>query len=83
MTMLRRHAFVSRHTRPRRPPHVPEVRLYLADRIEPLWRAVEEERGARGARGALPPFWAFAWAGGQAVARYLLDHPAEGALPAL
>lgn len=72
--MPRRHAFVSRHTRPRRPPHVPEVRLYLADRIEPLWRAVEEERGER---GAPPPFWAFAWAGGQAVARYLLDHPAE------
>lgn len=74
MTMPRRHAFIPRHTRPRRPPHVPEVRLYLTDRIEPLWRAVEEERGER---GVPPPFWAFAWAGGQAVARYLLDHPAE------
>src|SRR5438270_1787584 len=48
------------------------MRLYLADEIRPLWRIVEEEQGAR---DVPPPFWAFAWVGGQAIARYLLDHP--------
>jgi predicted nicotinamide N-methyase len=56
------------------PPLVPEIRLYLATEITPIWQATEETL----ARSALPPpFWAFAWAGGQALARYLLDHPAE------
>jgi predicted nicotinamide N-methyase len=51
---------------------VPEIRLYLATEITPIWQATEETL----ARNALPPpFWAFAWAGGQALARYLLDHP--------
>ena len=55
-------------------PLVPEIRLYLATEITPIWQATEETL----ARSALPPpFWAFAWAGGQALARYLLDHPAE------
>jgi len=53
---------------------VPEIRLHLATEITPIWQATEETL----ARSALPPpFWAFAWAGGQALARYLLDHPAE------
>jgi predicted nicotinamide N-methyase len=51
---------------------VPEIRLRLATEITPLWQATEETL----ARSALPPpFWAFAWPGGQALARYLLDHP--------
>jgi len=69
-----RSAFVLANTRPQRPPHTPELVLHLADEITPLWRLTEEELGAM---GVPPPFWAFAWAGGQAVARYLLDHPAE------
>jgi len=53
---------------------VPEIRLHLATEITPIWRATEETL----ARSAVPPpFWAFAWAGGQALARYLLDHPQE------
>ena len=56
------------------PPLVPEIRLHLATEITPIWQATEESL----ARGAVPPpFWAFAWAGGQALARYILDHPAE------
>jgi predicted nicotinamide N-methyase len=51
---------------------VPEIRLYLATQMTPIWHATEETL----ARGAVPPpYWAFAWAGGQALARYLLDHP--------
>jgi predicted nicotinamide N-methyase len=46
---------------------VPEVRLHLADDIESLWKVVGED--------GPPPFWAFAWLGGQALARYVLDHP--------
>jgi predicted nicotinamide N-methyase len=53
-------------------PLVPEIRLHLATEITPIWQATEEtlERS-----GLPPPYWAFAWAGGQALARYLLDHP--------
>ncbi|MFN3546253.1 MAG: class I SAM-dependent methyltransferase [Mesorhizobium sp.] len=54
------------------PPHVPEVRLYLADEAHDLWRRTEEELEEI---GLPPPFWAFAWAGGQGLARYVLDHP--------
>src|SRR5438876_5569610 len=54
------------------PPLVPEIRLHLATEVAPIWLATEETL----AQGAVPPpFWAFAWAGGQALARYLLDHP--------
>jgi predicted nicotinamide N-methyase len=51
-------------------PLVPEIRLYLASEIVPLWRKTEEELGKE---GIPPPYWAFAWAGGQALARYILD----------
>src|SRR4051812_46723729 len=54
------------------PPLVPEIQLYLATEVMPLWRATEEELETM---GVPPPYWAFAWAGGQALARYLLDHP--------
>ncbi|HET6793164.1 MAG TPA: 50S ribosomal protein L11 methyltransferase, partial [Acidimicrobiales bacterium] len=55
-----------------RPALVPELVLRLADELVPVWEAAVSEDPARGED---PPFWAFAWAGGQAVARYLLDHP--------
>jgi predicted nicotinamide N-methyase len=55
------------------PPLVPEIKLHLASEVVPLWRATEEELAAN---GLPPPYWAFAWAGGQALARYLLDNPA-------
>ena len=70
--ILDRRAFILANTRLQSPPHTPELRLYLADEITPIWRMTEEELGAI---GLPPPFWAFAWAGGQALARYLLDHP--------
>jgi predicted nicotinamide N-methyase len=54
------------------PPLVPELKLYLATEVVPLWRATEEELAQA---GVPPPYWAFAWAGGQALARYLLDNP--------
>jgi predicted nicotinamide N-methyase len=56
------------------PPRTPEIRLWLANEAIPLWEAGEAELAAT---GLPPPFWAFAWAGGQAIARYLLDHPDE------
>lgn len=66
--------FIAANTRLQTVPHAPEISLWLADEITPLWRLTEEELGAM---GLPPPFWAFAWAGGQALARWLLDHPAE------
>jgi predicted nicotinamide N-methyase len=54
------------------PPLVPEIKLYLATEVVPLWRATEEELAKN---GVPPPYWAFAWAGGQALARYVLDNP--------
>jgi predicted nicotinamide N-methyase len=65
-------AFVVANTRVAHPPLAPEIRLRLADEAVPLWRKTEEELGEM---GLPPPFWAFAWAGGQALARYVLDHP--------
>jgi predicted nicotinamide N-methyase len=53
------------------PPLVPEVKLHLAHEAVPLWQKTEEELGEM---GLAPPFWAFAWAGGQALSRYVLDH---------
>ena len=67
-------AFVAANTRLQPVPHAPEISLHLADEVTPIWRLTEEELGEL---GLPPPFWAFAWAGGQALARYLLDHPHE------
>ncbi|MBE7204691.1 MAG: methyltransferase, partial [Parafilimonas terrae] len=53
-------------------PHAPEIRLYVADEATALWEKTEEQLGEI---GLPPPFWAFAWAGGQALARYVFDHP--------
>ncbi len=68
----RRRAFVLANTAPLRPPHVPEIVLHLADEAHELWLRTEEELEAI---GLPPPFWAFAWAGGQGLARHILDHP--------
>jgi predicted nicotinamide N-methyase len=65
-------AFILANTRLQPVSHAPEISLWLADEITPIWRLTEEELGEM---GVPPPFWAFAWAGGQALARYLLDHP--------
>ncbi|MDS7598070.1 methyltransferase [Agrobacterium tumefaciens] len=54
------------------PPHVPELHLHLATEAHDLWLKTEEELEEI---GLPPPFWAFAWAGGQGLARYVLDHP--------
>ena len=66
--------FVRRNAAITAPPLVPEIRLYLATEITPIWQATEESLALS---AVPPPFWAFAWAGGQALARYVLDHPAE------
>jgi predicted nicotinamide N-methyase len=68
-----RRDFVLANTRLIAPPLAPEIRLWLADEAVPLWKKTEEELGSM---GLPPPFWAFAWAGGQALARYALDNPA-------
>lgn len=65
-------AFIRAETRLRPVPLVPEISLHVADEAVPLWHRTEEELGEI---GLPPPFWAFAWAGGQALARYVLDHP--------
>ena len=65
-------AFVRANTRLMPVPHAPELILHVADEATALWARTEEELGAM---GLPPPFWAFAWAGGQALARYVLDHP--------
>ncbi len=67
-----RRDFIAQNTRLQAPPHVPELRLHLADEITPIWKLTEE---ALAEIGLPPPFWAFAWAGGQALARYLIDNP--------
>ena len=67
-------AFILANTRLQPVPHAPEISLWLADEVTPIWRLTEEELGQM---GLPPPFWAFAWAGGQGLARWLLDNPAE------
>jgi predicted nicotinamide N-methyase len=64
--------FVRDNTELLTPPLVPEIRLHLASEVVLLWRKTEEELTRI---GVAPPYWAFAWAGGQALARYVLDHP--------
>lgn len=71
-TLEGRRAFIAENTRLLPTPHAPELVLHLADEITPLWKLTEE---ALEEIGLPPPFWAFAWAGGQALARYVLDHP--------
>lgn len=65
--------FIKSHTALIAPPLVPEISLHLASEITPLWRATE---GAFARLNIPPPFWSFAWPGGQALARHILDNPA-------
>ena len=69
--MKDRAAFIRANTALLPPPLTPELRLHLATEIVPIWKSTEEELAAQ---GVPPPFWAFAWAGGQALARYVLDN---------
>jgi predicted nicotinamide N-methyase len=71
--VLDRPAFILGHTRLIAPPLAPEIQLFLADEATELWQKTEDELGQI---GLPPPFWAFAWAGGQGLARYILDHRA-------
>lgn len=64
--------FVCENARLMAPPLVPELKLYLAEESVPIWQKTEDELGEM---NVPPPFWAFAWAGGQALARYLFDNP--------
>ncbi len=66
-----RRAFILAHTERLAVPHAPEIALRVASEATDLWQMTEEELGEI---GLPPPFWAFAWAGGQALARYILDH---------
>ncbi|MGO9392678.1 class I SAM-dependent methyltransferase [Rhodoblastus sp.] len=70
--ILDRAGFIRAETRLLAVPHAPEISLHLADEATELWQKTEDELGEI---GLPPPFWAFAWAGGQALARYILDHP--------
>ncbi|MCV0368383.1 50S ribosomal protein L11 methyltransferase [Filomicrobium sp.] len=65
-------AFIRKNTVPLSPPLVPEIRLHLAEESLPIWLKTEEELQQHNID---PPYWAFAWAGGQALARYVLDNP--------
>ncbi|WP_269585250.1 class I SAM-dependent methyltransferase [Roseibium sp. Sym1] len=67
-------AFITRETRVRPVPHAEEILLHVADEAMELWQKTEEDLGKL---GLAPPFWAFAWAGGQGLARYLLDNPGQ------
>src|SRR4051812_23588346 len=67
-----RKAFIRTNTRLKPVPHVSEISLYVAEESVPIWQKTEEELNAM---GLPPPYWAFAWAGGQALSRYVLDNP--------
>jgi predicted nicotinamide N-methyase len=69
-----RRAFIEAHTAVEAPPAVPEIVLHLAALVTPLWESTADWLDARGVE---PPYWAFAWAGGQALARHVLDHPED------
>ena len=64
--------FIRLWTKPRAHPFVPELTFFQAEEITPLWQALETWVGAT---NLPPPFWAFVWPGGAALARYVLDHP--------
>lgn len=65
-------AFIRANTIPTHPPLVPELTLHLATDAVALWEMTETELESA---GLPPPFWAFAWAGGQALARFIIDTP--------
>jgi len=71
ISIIDKSAFIRANTRLRPVPLAPEIVLHVADEAVPLWHKTEEELGEA---GLPPPFWAFAWAGGQALARHVLDN---------
>jgi len=74
-----RESFIRAHTRLIAPPLVSEIVLHLADEAIGLWEETEARSEAKDSDSTAgpPPYWAFAWPGGQALARYMLDHPHE------
>jgi predicted nicotinamide N-methyase len=74
-----RNRFIRASTTLQAPPLVPEIRLHLASEVMGLWGETEALSAAlaSGMANLPPPYWAFAWPGGQALARYILDHPQE------
>lgn len=66
-------AFIAAQTVIESPSILPELKLHIATEVTPLWQSTEDELNAK---NIAPPFWAFAWPGGQGVARYLMDNPA-------
>jgi predicted nicotinamide N-methyase len=80
-----REAFIRSHLQVAPVAFVPEISLYQAEEPIGLWELTEGEAFSDSTPTSSveyhsdqpPPFWAFAWAGGQALARYLLDHPAD------
>src|SRR5918999_54494 len=69
---MREVQFIRSNTKLLPVPLVPEIRLHLAEESMPIWQRTEEELGRM---NVPPPYWAFAWAGGQALARYILENP--------
>jgi len=65
-------AFILAQTAIAAPPLTPEIKLHLATEITPIWEATEASLTRM---NLPPPYWAFAWAGGQALTRFLIDHP--------
>ncbi len=72
MTPQEAQTFIRANTQPATPPLVPEITLYLASEITPIWQATEDWLQRQ---NIAPPFWAFAWPGSQALARFILDQP--------
>jgi predicted nicotinamide N-methyase len=71
-SLARSVAFIRANTRPLEVSGLSGIRIFAADELTPIWSATEADL----AKGNIaPPFWAFPWAGGQALARYVLDHP--------
>jgi predicted nicotinamide N-methyase len=70
--MTNEQEFVRANTIVSSAPLVPEIALHLASEVVPIWRATEDWLAARNVD---PPYWAFVWPGGQALARHILDHP--------
>ncbi len=66
--------FIRANTRLAASPLVPEIPLHLASEITPIWQATEDWLHRK---NIAPPFWAFAWPGSQALARFILDHPSH------
>jgi len=76
---LDRERFIRANTKLKQPPLVPEISLLLADEVMNLWGETEARTAASASGlGSLPPpYWAFAWPGGQAISRYILDNPED------